>query len=78
MTPYKLEHGTYNGKSVYAYADKKRGVVYIGGQAAYQRAAAQYKREESSAEAFSVNLTEEFAPQASNRTCGLAKPSASP
>jgi hypothetical protein len=63
MTPDKLEHGTYKGKSVYAYADKKKGVVYVGSEAAYQRAAAQYKlevaekqREESAAEAFGVNL----------------------
>jgi hypothetical protein len=63
MPPDKLEHGTYKGKSVYAYADKKKGVVYVGGEAAYQRAAGQYKlevaekqREESAADAFGVNL----------------------
>lgn len=63
LTPYKLEHATYNGKSVYLYADKKKGVVYIGGEAAYQRAAAQHKQEatetqmtESAEEAFSVHL----------------------
>jgi hypothetical protein len=63
MTPYKLEHATYNGKSIYVYADKKKGVVYIGGEAAYQRAAAQHKlevtetqMEESVEEAFSVHL----------------------
>jgi hypothetical protein len=63
MTPGKLEHWTYNGRSIYAYADKKKGVVYIGGEAAYQRAVAQYKleaaekqREESAAKAFGVNL----------------------
>ena len=63
LTPYKLEHATYNGRSIYLYADKKRGVVYIGGEAAYQRAVAQYKleaaekqREESAAKAFGVNL----------------------
>jgi hypothetical protein len=63
MTPDKLEHGTYKGKSIYAYADKKKGVVYIGGETAYQQAVARYKlevsekqREESAAEAFGVNL----------------------
>ena len=63
LTPYKLEHATYNGKSIYLYADKKRGVVYIGGEAAYQRAAAQHEQEvietqmtESAEEAFSVHL----------------------
>jgi len=63
ITPYKLEHDTYKGKSIYAYADKKKGVVYIGGEAAYQRAAAQQKLEvtetqmyESAAEAFGVDV----------------------
>ena len=63
MPPDKLEHGIYKGKSIYAYANKKKGVVYVGGEAAYQRAAAQYKldvvesqMEESAAEAFGVNL----------------------
>src|SRR5260221_9233898 len=31
MTPYKLERNTVNGKSLYTYADKQKGVVYIGG-----------------------------------------------
>ena len=37
MTPYKLERNTINGKALYTYADKQRGVVYIGGDKAYQR-----------------------------------------
>jgi len=36
MTPYKLERNTRNGKTVYTYADKQKGVVYIGGDIAYQ------------------------------------------
>ena len=36
MTPYKLERNTLNGKTVYTYADKQKGVVYIGGDKAYQ------------------------------------------
>jgi hypothetical protein len=63
MTAYKLEHGTYKGESIYAYADKKKGVVYIGGKAAYQRAVAQQKLEvtetqmyDSAEEAFGVNV----------------------
>ena len=36
MTPYKLERNTLNGKTVYTYADKQKGVVYIGGGKAYQ------------------------------------------
>ena len=37
MTPYKLERNTVNGKALYTYADKQKGVVYIGGDKAYQR-----------------------------------------
>ena len=29
--PYKLERDTINGKVLYLYADKKKGVVYIAG-----------------------------------------------
>ena len=36
ITPYKLERNTRNGKTVYTYADKQKGVVYIGGDIAYQ------------------------------------------
>jgi len=35
--PYRLERNTINGKGLYSYADKKKGVVYIGGDEAYQR-----------------------------------------
>lgn len=37
MTPYKLERNTKSGKALYSYADPQRGVVYIGGDKAYQR-----------------------------------------
>ena len=37
MTPYKLERNTINGKALYTYANKQKGVVYIGGDKAYQR-----------------------------------------
>jgi hypothetical protein len=37
MTPYKLERNTVSGKALYSYADPQRGVVYIGGDKAYQR-----------------------------------------
>ena len=37
MAPYKLERNTINGKALYTYANKQRGVVYIGGDKAYQR-----------------------------------------
>jgi hypothetical protein len=40
MTPYKLERRIRNGKVLYAYADKDKNVVYIGGENEYQ----QYKR----------------------------------
>ena len=36
MTAYKLERSTFNGKTLYTYADKQKGVVYIGGDKAYQ------------------------------------------
>ena len=37
MAPYKLERNTINGKALYTYANKQKGVVYIGGDKAYQR-----------------------------------------
>ena len=37
MTPYKLERNTFKGKALYSYADKQKGVVYIGEEKAYQR-----------------------------------------
>ena len=37
MTPYKVERNTINGKVLYSYVDKQKGVVYIGGDKAYQR-----------------------------------------
>ena len=37
MTPYKIERNTINGKALYTYADKRKGIVYIGGDKAYQR-----------------------------------------
>jgi len=49
MTPYKLERNTFKGKALYSYADKQKGVAYIGGEKAYQRykplAAQQYQME---------------------------------
>ena len=35
--PYSLQPNTINGEVLYSYADKKKGVVYIGGEKAYQR-----------------------------------------
>ena len=37
MTPYKLERNTLKGKALYTYADKQKGIVYIGGVKAYER-----------------------------------------
>ena len=37
MTPYKLERNANSGKALYSYADPQKGVVYIGGDKAYQR-----------------------------------------
>jgi hypothetical protein len=37
MTPYTLERRIRNGKVLYAYADKDKNLVYIGGENEYQR-----------------------------------------
>jgi hypothetical protein len=37
MTPDKLERNTFQGRALYTYADKQKGLVYIGGDKAYQR-----------------------------------------
>jgi hypothetical protein len=37
MIPNKVERNTFQGKTLYTYADKQKGVVYIGGEKAYQR-----------------------------------------
>jgi hypothetical protein len=37
MTPYKLERRVRNGKVLYAYDDKAKNVVYIGGETEFQR-----------------------------------------
>jgi hypothetical protein len=37
MTPYAVERRERNGKVLYAYADPKQHLVYIGGEAEYQR-----------------------------------------
>jgi hypothetical protein len=40
VTPYKLERNTIHGEALYSYADRRKGVVYLGGAKAYKR----YKR----------------------------------
>ncbi|QJE98817.1 hypothetical protein [Luteolibacter luteus] len=37
LTPYKVQRGEYKGKVMYAYKDEKKGVAYVGDEAAYQR-----------------------------------------
>jgi hypothetical protein len=37
MTPDKLERNTFKGRALYTYVDKQKGLVYIGGDKAYQR-----------------------------------------
>lgn len=37
MPPYQLQRHELNGKVVYAYADPKEGVLYVGGEPQYQR-----------------------------------------
>ena len=40
VAPHKLERNTIHGRALYSYADRRKGVVYIGGDKAYRR----YKR----------------------------------
>ena len=40
VAPHKLERNTIHGRALYSYAHRRKGVVYIGGDKAYQR----YKR----------------------------------
>jgi hypothetical protein len=37
LPPYKVQRREINGKVVYAYADKRDGIVYVGGENEYQR-----------------------------------------
>jgi hypothetical protein len=37
MTPYTVERRERNGKVLYAYADKQKHLLYIGGEGEYQR-----------------------------------------
>jgi hypothetical protein len=37
MAPYKVERRIIKGKVLYAFADKKNRVIYIGGEKEYQR-----------------------------------------
>jgi hypothetical protein len=60
LAPYKLERRTKNGKVLYTYADKQKGIVYIGGEAEYQqykRLALQQQVAQSQLEAAEINET---------------------
>jgi hypothetical protein len=37
LPPYKLQRGTHQGKTFYAYKDEKQGIAYVGGEAEYQK-----------------------------------------
>jgi hypothetical protein len=37
LPAYKLQRGTFDGKTFYAYKDEKQGVAYVGDEAAYQK-----------------------------------------
>jgi hypothetical protein len=37
LPPYKIHRATHKGKVMYAYKDEKKGLAYIGDEAAYQR-----------------------------------------
>ena len=63
MTPYKVERNTFKGKALYSYADKQKGVAYIGGDKAYQRykqLAAQQNQMEASESKMLANIDQVF------------------
>ncbi|MDB6016639.1 MAG: hypothetical protein JWR19_1128 [Pedosphaera sp.] len=37
LPPFKVQRRESNGKVTYAYADKKAGILYVGGENEYQR-----------------------------------------
>lgn len=37
LPPYRIERHTFNGKIVYAYADKRAGLVFVGNEKDYQQ-----------------------------------------
>ena len=37
LPPYRLQRGTYQGKTFYAYKDEKQGIAYVGGEKEYQK-----------------------------------------
>lgn len=37
LPSYQLQHGNVKGNVLYAYKDEKKGVAYVGSEAAYQR-----------------------------------------
>jgi hypothetical protein len=60
LTAYKLERREKNGKVLYTYADKQKGIVYIGGETEYQqykRLALQQSVAQSQLEAAQINET---------------------
>ncbi len=63
MTPYKLERNTVKGSALYTYADKQRGLFYVGGELAYERyriLALQHKIHQAEIEAaYSNQLSQE-------------------
>ena len=59
MTPYKLERNTFSGKTLYSYADKQKGVAYIGGDQAYQRYKQLATQQQQMEAAYSNMLTDE-------------------
>jgi hypothetical protein len=60
LAAYKLERRMKNGKVLYTYADKQKGIVYIGGETEYQqykRLALQQSIAESQLQAAEINET---------------------
>jgi hypothetical protein len=60
LAAYKLERRMKNGKVLYTYADKQKGIAYIGGETEYQqykRLALQQSIAESQLQAAEINET---------------------
>ena len=37
LQPYRLQRGSHEGKTFYAYKDEKQGIAYVGGEKEYQK-----------------------------------------
>ena len=62
LPAFDLQRDTINGKVIYAYADKKNGIVYFGNPKAYQKyQQLSLKQEESEDELDAAEMNEDAA-----------------